>query len=439
MNWSSFHASTALLLSAASVLLACGANGGSTFERQSTIDESGLPPEESSGLPNESASSEDNEPVNEPAVNLDDPAGEKAPVTEEGACRITQADATLVKEPVDIILVLDNSGSMEDELESVEQNINVNFANILKDSDVDYRLILISRHRKEDRSASEEASTSICVEAPLSGLASCPADEPVLSDRFFQYSTKIESTDSFDIILDAYEAPYDESDHEDKYDNAEEGWKIWLRDGAKKVFLEMTDDNAEMPVDTFVNELTAMAPEHFGSDADHLNFIFHSIIGIAEKADPAAAYLPDEPVVSEKCTGNNNDVENAGESYQVLSQRTGGLRFPLCQFQAYDTVFRTIAEDVVVRSDIQCDFAIPEAPPDTELELNNVAVRYTPGDGSEAIEFGQAAVADQCQDDAFYIDGDRIFLCPETCDRIKADPLSSVDVLFTCSSTIIIY
>jgi len=83
-----------------------------------------------------------------------------------GECARAEAMAELVTEPVDIILLLDNSGSMDDELDAVERNINVNFAQILTDSMVDYRVILISRHRKAARDANAEASTSICVEAP---------------------------------------------------------------------------------------------------------------------------------------------------------------------------------------------------------------------------------------------------------------------------------
>src|SRR5688572_26963998 len=40
------------------------------------------------------------------------------------ACVITKDEATLVRQPVDIILLLDNSGSMSDELGAVEANIN---------------------------------------------------------------------------------------------------------------------------------------------------------------------------------------------------------------------------------------------------------------------------------------------------------------------------
>ena len=58
-------------------------------------------------------------------------------------CATAQAEATLTKEPVDIILVLDNSGSMAQELQAVEDNINKNFASILATGDADYRVILI--------------------------------------------------------------------------------------------------------------------------------------------------------------------------------------------------------------------------------------------------------------------------------------------------------
>src|SRR5690606_18863721 len=102
----------------------------------------------------------------------------------------------------------------------------------------------------------EEASTSVCVSSPLSGLDDCDeAEQPAFTERFFQYSTKLESADSFDVLLDTYAPPFDESDREEKFDRAPEGWSAWLRPGAKKVFLEMTDDDEDMPIDEFVGSL----------------------------------------------------------------------------------------------------------------------------------------------------------------------------------------
>ena len=346
-------------------------------------------------------------------------------------CAATSAAATLIKQPVDIVLVLDNSGSMEDELDAVEKNINVKFASILQQSGVDYRVILISRHRKAARSDSEEASTSICVASPLSGLATCPAPQPVNSERFFQYSIKIESTDSFDQILASYNQP-------DKFKLTTLGWSEWLRPGAKKVFLEMTDDNAVMAIDTFVQKLSALSPAQFGTDVAHPTFVFHSILGLQQKAPVTAPYLASEPIQTATCTGGNNTVANAGVGYQELSRRTGGLRFPLCAFESYDAVFSTIANDVVTKSQLACDFDIPTPSDGQELDLSKVAVAFSQDGVSTPVQFGQAKTPADCQASAFYIESNHIYLCPDTCATVKAGNGAKVDVLFTCQSQIIV-
>src|SRR4051794_35767208 len=79
------------------------------------------------------------------------PPPRNGPISINDACVMSQAQAQLIKQAVDIIVLLDNSGSMEDEAASVEANINVNFAGVLASSEVDYRVILISRHRREPR------------------------------------------------------------------------------------------------------------------------------------------------------------------------------------------------------------------------------------------------------------------------------------------------
>lgn len=108
-----------------------------------------------------------------------------------GACATVTAEAELTTVPVDIIIVLDNSGSMHEEMGAVERNINQNFATILTATGVDYRVILLSRHRRGARTTGEtEANTSVCVTQPLSGLSTCPAPLPVFTDRFYQYGEK---------------------------------------------------------------------------------------------------------------------------------------------------------------------------------------------------------------------------------------------------------
>lgn len=359
-----------------------------------------------------------------------------------GACATAVADAELTTEPVDIIIVLDNSGSMHEEMGAVERNINQNFATILSSSGVDYRVILLSRHRRGARTTGEtEANTSVCVTTPLSGLATCPADLPVFTDRFYQYSEKIESFDALNWVLDAYHTPPEKDDYADL---APMGYSPWLRAGAKKVFLVLTDDNEgnsgddnPLTIPQFLQQLSQLSSAHFGTP-DKPTFVFHSIIGLLEKSDPTQAYLPSEPVQTAKCTGNGASIPDAGQLYQELSIMTGGLRFPICQFPGYDAVFRRIAEDVTKKSSVRCDFAVPMPPEGTTVELDKVAVNHVKADGSGKIKLGQAATSADCQADAFYIENNRVWLCPEACDAVKADAGADVEVLFTCESQIII-
>jgi hypothetical protein len=370
------------------------------------------------------------------------PAGAAGSGATAGVCQTAQADAVLEREPVDIIVVLDNSGSMAEEMEAAEDNINVNFANILDEADADYRVILLSRHRQGPRDEEEEFSTSICVSTPLSGLASCPSENPTFSDRFFQWGGKIESFDALNWMIDAYDTPPEDDDAAELAPN---GYGEWLRPGAKKVFVVMTDDDESndedatpLTVEDFLAGLTEKDPAAFGT-ASSPSFDFHSIIGLKEKADPTAAYEATEPLIEEECTSNGADIEATGITYQKLSILTDGLRFPLCQFPGYDAVFRTIAENVIVKRNIACEFDIPPPPAGTQLDLDKVAVQKTTESGTES-RFMQAPTQADCQADAFYIDrtANQVHLCPEACEVVRADPLASVDVLFTCMSTLIV-
>jgi hypothetical protein len=343
------------------------------------------------------------------------------------SCATQQKTAEVKLQPVDIIVVIDNSGSMQEEIDAVEQNINVNFANILQQSGIDYRVIMISRHEKQGR------QTSICVTAPLSGNTACPPtpDVPAFTERFYQYSLKVDSLNSLVLILSTLDGTT-----EDEFDLAPGGWGQWLRPDASKVFLEITDDNsAEMTAAEFEAQLFAKSPM-FGNESAR-RYRFHSIIGIAEKTTVTEPWLPTEPLQTSLCTGNSNVIENHGPVYQELSIATGGLRFPLCQFTAFDTVFETIAKDVASHAAITCNIDIPAPPGNEALDLAKVAVSLDPGDGSGPKTFGQAKTAAECVPDAFYIDStkNQIVLCDQTCAAAQLGKNPKLDVLFTCEPT----
>jgi len=344
--------------------------------------------------------------------------------SEEVECVTARAEAELVREPVDIIIALDNSGSMDDEARAVESNINGSFAAILEQSGVDYRVILVSEHRERDAQ-----DTAVCITAPLSTLSTCPAEQPGPGARFFHYSTSIGSGNSFDVLLETFGG-----EREDDFGLAPLGWSEWLRPGAKKVFLEFTDDDANTSANEFLASLTALSPEDFGPAPNELHFAWHSIVGLAERAVSADPYAPVDPIEEEECAGN---VFNAGTTYQELSRLTGGLRFPICEFDGYDAVFRRIAEDVAESRGVACEFAIPEPPGGRVLDLGKVAASYQPGAGGPPRDLGRVEEPARCGADAFLVDAAGVRLCPEACAALKADPGGVVDVLFTCQEALL--
>lgn len=220
-------------------------------------------------------------------------------------------------------------------------------------------------------------------------------------------------------------------------------WGTWIRPNAHFVFLVITDDEPDMMSDVFDTSLLALTSPtdpsvHPFGTAAHRNYVWHSIISLKEKANPTDAYLASEPIQTALCTGNGDDVVKPGQQYQSLSVLTGGLRFPICQYSSFDAVFQAIANDVVTHVQIACDFAIPDAPAGQALNLDDVAVQYTPAGGATTT-LGQVIEATQCTDDAFYIDrtANHVYLCPTACDAVQSSAQANLQVVFACSSTLL--
>lgn len=328
--------------------------------------------------------------------------------------------ANLGMRPVDVIMVIDNSCSMTAEIQGVETNVNTNFANIIAASALDYRIILLSKH------GSAASTQSVCISSPLSGNATCtpPPPRPTDGTNFFHYSTEISSRDSLQKILSTYNAAGQDG-------TAPQGWSGWLRPNAFRTFVEITDDNETgVTAEQFEQRLTALMPANFGTVMNR-NYIFHSIVGVAPKANPDEAYQPSEPVVMTKCS----TAENDGRTYQNLSKLTGGLRFQMCEPNRYATVFRAVAQGVIASSQVACDFAVP--PPPTGFTLSNrIYVGYRPGNGGAATEFVQVPNAAACGPNLFYVENGRVIFCPQTCTAVRTDPMASVSVRFSCESMI---
>ena len=369
-----------------------------------------------------------------------------AELTEDSACAQQAAEATLVKKPVDVIITIDNSGSMGQEIKGVQDNINVNFAQILQLSGVDYRVIMVTEH-------GPLSPESVCIEAPLSGIpqggCNSPPGAPVNnSPIFFHYDFhQVSSHDALCKLLDRYAVP-------DDHNFAPMGYQQWLRPEAFKAFLMVTDDgvsctsstgkgnfndgdNASAGATVATNwdiALTTMDPVQFGTP-DKRNYIVYSLVALVEKDanNKALPWLPTDPITTQECP----TAADPGTGYQGLSNLTSGLKFPLCSPSFYDTMFNEIAKGVIEGAKLNCEFEIPEPPDNLEIDLESVIVEFTPSNGPP-VQFEQVASENECADGKFYIDeqANLIKLCPETCKQVEGDDQGKIQVLFGCKGDV---
>lgn len=357
------------------------------------------------------------------------------------ACAAQSAEASLSKKPVDIIFVIDNSGSMTDEIIGVQNNINVNFAQIIEQSGIDYRVIMVADH------GSANPDESICVEAPLSGIpaggcAPPPATPVNNPPKFYQYDFEIASTNAWCRAMETYNTP-------DKNNFTTMGWKEWLRPDALKVFVVISDDRISCTAangggtfndgNTDAGGLTAatnfdqalanLDPVQFGTTQAR-NYIFYSIVGVAANMPVTKAWDPVDPIVTTKCS----TAVNPGYGHQHMSVLTGGLRFPLCEIGSYDAVFQAIAQGVIAGSKVACDFPVPPPPMGETVDLNTVEVQYTPTGMGAPMKLKRVADAASCAPDSFYLDvvAKQVYLCPDTCTVVQKDDKAKIDVLFAC-------
>jgi hypothetical protein len=402
----------------------------------------------------------------------------------EKECAQTNATATLRKRPVDIVFIIDNSSSMDGEIRAVQNSINADFAKIIGESGIDYRVIMLGDFGFYDYTVAGSGDVdacSVCISGALNPMQTCPETEndavynvaPKTSERYFHYdpdgmehskNNSVGSRNSLCRALQWFKKP-------DGFGLAPNGWSQWLRKDASKIFVEITDDRSNCSVDLdgdgkndltiddsvadpmntndksgsyqakqFDQALRTLSAEQFMSGTTR-NYIFHSIISMPFKMGMMdAPYEPTEPAAATtNCTGG----ANPGKAYDGLSRLTGGLRYPVCAADqaagsnnpaGFTAIFKRIAQGVVEGTKVACDFAVPQPPMGKTLDRNTVEVVYSKT-GADPISFRQVQDVESCagQSGSFYFKGDTIQLCSDTCTRVQSDNTAKVDVRFGCA------
>lgn len=366
----------------------------------------------------------------------------------EPSCGGGSSVATLKKKPVDIIFVIDNSGSMQGEIAQVQQRINEDFAQIIEDSGVDYRVIMVSRYGDLSTSVGN-SDYPICVSSPLGGHnCSNPIHQGVAHNppHFYHFSTDVGSRDGLCRLLQGY-SNADElaSDYRAWTPVAPTGYRELLRADARKAFVVITDDRVSCSYGgysfndyntvsgghnvaaAFDAALLALSPEQFGTAAER-NYVFHSIVAMSEYSPATSPWPASEPVQTGECWPG---AQAPGTGYQGLSVLTGGLRYPTCRNSDFNAIFQAVAEEVVEGATVSCSVDLEDQ---GSADPDDTTVRFVPGGSVNPITFSRVAGSGACVDNSYYYeDADTITLCPTTCSMVQADLSGSLAVEVGCN------
>lgn len=306
----------------------------------------------------------------------------------EAACAGTETTASFIKLPTDIIWIVDQSGSMNQETQYVQTKIN-DFAALINASNIDYRVVMI---------ATPTGSNAICVPGPLGG-ASCGNNT-----SFRLVNQRIGSHDAPSLTISRYSSYSD-----------------FLRPNATKHFVFVTDDNSTMSATSFTNGVGALTPSGMFT-----GFKVHAIYAYGNGQ-------------STGCTGPFGSGAADGTNYTTLVTNTGGARGVICQ-DDWNQVFTDITTAVVSGSQVSCELAIPAPPQGETLDPAKVNVKYQSGATSSTLP-QVPSMADCGPSGGWYYDDNaaptKITLCPTTCSDVQNDPAANLKIELGCSTQIL--
>jgi hypothetical protein len=301
------------------------------------------------------------------------------PDADAGSCLEFTAEPRNVRAPVDLILAVDTSGSMDQETDRVEERLN-QLTRTIGGSDI--RVVLV-------------ANNDACIPPPLSGSIGCPdIDGP----QYRHVRNKVDSGEVFATVLASWSA-----------------FEDFLRpDEAALHILVVTDDNDDDSHETFRAQVE-------GSDGRTM--IFHSL---------TAANLSGGDTGLVPCVGWGGVGAAPGTEYRALSDDTGGVKASICE-DDWDGIFAALAAAIADRSVVPCEYVLPDPEPGLEIDTDLVNVRVTPRGGAPRV-IPNLDDLGECDALGGWVWADatrsRIVLCDQVC----GENVDAVDLEFGCET-----
>lgn len=311
--------------------------------------------------------------------------------TGSGACESIDMMSSVGLQPADILVVIDNSGSMDFEAMQVQAKMNA-FSSQIFLANIDAHVVLISQI---------DGDTGVCLDPPLGAMGGCPTDD----NNPPGYQHIIDGVDSNNAL--------------EKLIQHHPDWAGAMRATASKHIIIVTDDNSDLSANDFQTMWAALDP----------TYVPYKLHAIAAPEGPVAGCLNQTSCCITSAA--------AGAVYMQLTMATGGVFGNLCD-QEFQPIFDAVAEQVIQGSTLACEFSIPPPPDGESFDPMKVNVEFFDGVGS--LDIGYVESPADCggvSDGWYYDDVDNptsIILCPQTCDTIQGFQGAQISIQFGCAT-----
>ncbi len=306
------------------------------------------------------------------------------------ACASESVTAEEATAPVDIIWVVDSSGSMDDEAAAVQNALN-DFSSYIASQSIDYHVILIG-----DPGA-------MSVPPPLGG-----------GPRFLQVNQSVASHNALELAVTTYPQ-----------------YQSFLRPDAKRHFVIVTDDESDWSASQFNNGLAGLSSPGFPD-----GYTMHSIC-----SESTVIFTPPPPLppINGPCSGGLGlgGAAGVGQTYIDITNNTGGVWKSICTSD-WTPIFQAVAQAVTTGAQLPCSYNLPDPPAGQTLDPNKVNVVFTPPGGSATTVPRVSSAADCSSGNGWYYDDPNdptlITVCQNTCDGF--DVGGEVNIEIGCSTIV---
>ncbi len=277
--------------------------------------------------------------------------------------RIDVFTQSSIGKKIDIIWVIDSSGSMIEEINSINNNI-MNFVGRLDSYNIDYRVALLLRDelnlrfqippQVKDCSRINAGNNRLCYFNAYIGsfnalktLLNCfgitytGGYKPEFQNLSIVYKGQSQPSGNIPFSCGALNEP--------PFGSLSAKFKGFMRPGVHKEIIVVSDDESYLPADSFLSSFRSQVQD----------FKFHSIVGVNAAAaqfkvlgcqranvSPCQLKVEQRPTSTQLPTTGRCLVAYASRDYPHLSQSTGGMIMDICS-NDWSGIFSKLSQEII--------------------------------------------------------------------------------------------